>query len=67
MMCVVGKSECMIGIPTHVKRKRPEQHVIWDVSLSASSPQNFTKDLQGIYVAPFLHTASDQELEVSKA
>ena len=65
MMCVVGESECMIGIiPTHLKRKRPVHHVILDVSLSASSPRNLAKDLQGRYAAPLLHTASDQKLEV---
>ena len=30
----------------------------------ASSPWNLAKDLQGRYAAPFLHTASDQKLEV---
>ena len=49
------------------EEKARTAHVIWDVSLSASSPQNFAKDLQGRYVAPFLHTASDQKRDVGKA
>ena len=30
----------------------------------ASSPWNLAKDLQGRYAAPFLHTTSNQKLEV---
>ena len=53
----------MIGI----RGKASTAHVLCDMGCLASSPQNLAKDLQGRYAAPFLHTASDQKLEVGKA
>ena len=54
---------------TSKEEKAKTAHVIWAVSLSvfiASSPRNLVRDLQGRYAALFLHTASDQKLEVGK-
>ena len=52
---------------TPKEEKAKTAHVIWDVFLSVFSPGNLAKDLQGSYTASFLHTASDQRLEVGKA